>query len=165
MLNEIIWPQKWLPGTTDNFASNEIIVRDLSFETVIENLIDTSKWEQYYKNSSDIHMYHQTSSKLQQDTRFKFKTFGFDIEAKVEELIINEDVARIAWHGWNNSTGDDFLDVYHAWLIEKLPQNRLRVLTQESQIGIPAQQMAQDENHPMINGHQDWLDCLAKFSQ
>ena len=75
MLNEIIWPQKWLPGTTDNFASNEIIVRNLSFETVIENLIDTSKWEHYYKNSSDIHMYHQTSSKLQQDTRFKFKTF------------------------------------------------------------------------------------------
>lgn len=45
MLNEINWPQKWLPGMTDNFASNEIIVKDLAFENVIENLIDTSKWD------------------------------------------------------------------------------------------------------------------------
>jgi hypothetical protein len=165
MLNEINWPQKWLPSMTDNFASNEIIVKDLAFENVIENLIDTSKWEQYYANSSDINMYNQASTKLQQDTRFKFKTFGFDIEAEMEELVIEENIARIAWHGWNNATGDEFLDVYHAWLIEKLPQDRLRILTQESQIGAPAKAMAQDESHPMINGHQDWLDCLAKFSK
>lgn len=30
MLNEINWPKEYLPGTTDNFASNEVIVKDLT---------------------------------------------------------------------------------------------------------------------------------------
>ena len=30
MLNEINWPQDYLPGTTDNFASNEIIVAGIT---------------------------------------------------------------------------------------------------------------------------------------
>ncbi|MFU0761908.1 hypothetical protein [Staphylococcus pasteuri] len=64
MLNEIKWPEKWLPGTTDNFASNEIIVKDLSFDNVIESLLNTSKWENYYSNSSDIYMYNQDSPVL-----------------------------------------------------------------------------------------------------
>lgn len=165
MLNEIHWPKKWLPGTTDNFASNEIIVSNLSFENVVTNLIDTSKWESYYSNSSDIYMYNQESSVLQQDTRFKFKTFGFDIEAEMEELQIEKSIARIAWHGWNNEKDENFLDVHHAWLVEMLPQNRLRILTQESQIGVPAQTMANDPTNPMINGHQDWLNSLAQFSK
>lgn len=29
MLNEIIWPEEYLPGTTDNFACNEVIVKGL----------------------------------------------------------------------------------------------------------------------------------------
>lgn len=29
MLNEINWPEQYLPGTTDNFASNEVIVKGL----------------------------------------------------------------------------------------------------------------------------------------
>lgn len=165
MLNEIHWPNKWLPGTTDNFASNEIIVSNLSFENVVSNLIDTSKWESYYSNSSDIFMYNQESSVFQKDTRFRFKTFGFDIEAEIEELQIDQNIARIAWHGWNNEKDEKFLDVYHAWLIEILPENRLRILTQESQIGVPAQAMADDSTNPMINGHQDWLNSLAKFSK
>ncbi|MDO6574904.1 hypothetical protein ACUXOR_001104 [Staphylococcus pasteuri] len=164
MLNEIKWPEKWLPGTTDNFASNEIIVKDLSFDNVIESLLNTSKWENYYSNSSDIYMYNQDSPVLKQNTRFKFKTFGFDIEAEVEECMVEDNIARIAWHGWNNATGDEFLDFYHAWLIEKLSHNRLRILTQESQIGKPAKDMASDNTYPMINGHQEWITTLANFS-
>jgi hypothetical protein len=30
MLNETNWPKEYLPGTTDNFASNEVIVKDLT---------------------------------------------------------------------------------------------------------------------------------------
>ena len=32
MLNEIYWPEEYLPGTTDNFVSNEVIVKDLKAE-------------------------------------------------------------------------------------------------------------------------------------
>jgi len=27
---DIIWPDKFLPGTTDNYVSNEVIVKDLT---------------------------------------------------------------------------------------------------------------------------------------
>ena len=42
MLNEVNWSQDYLPGTTDNFASNEIIVKGISAKDVFDNLIDTS---------------------------------------------------------------------------------------------------------------------------
>ncbi|MCD3218856.1 winged helix-turn-helix transcriptional regulator [Mammaliicoccus sciuri] len=54
-------------------------------------------------------------------------------------------------------------DKYKPIILWYLLDRKLRF--NESQIGIPVQQMAQDKNHPMINGHQDWLDYLAKFSQ
>jgi hypothetical protein len=42
--------------------------------------------------------------------------------------------------------GGDALDVIHAWLFEDLPGGRVRILTQESQKGVPAL--------IRINGHQ-----------
>jgi hypothetical protein len=29
-MNEVNWPEKYLPGTTDNFVSNEVIVASLT---------------------------------------------------------------------------------------------------------------------------------------
>ena len=54
MLHEINWPHGYLPGYTDNFASNEVIVRNLTAKEVFDTLIDASLWESYYKNSSDV---------------------------------------------------------------------------------------------------------------
>lgn len=34
MMNSIKWPEKYLPGTTDNFASNEVIVKGLTVADV-----------------------------------------------------------------------------------------------------------------------------------
>ena len=48
MLNEINWPHEYLPGTTDNFASNEVIVKGINAAEVFSNLIDTSIWTSYY---------------------------------------------------------------------------------------------------------------------
>ncbi|WP_274969859.1 hypothetical protein [Lachnoanaerobaculum orale] len=42
MLNEIKWPDGYLPGTTDNFTSNEIIAKVITAKDVFEGLIDTS---------------------------------------------------------------------------------------------------------------------------
>lgn len=73
-------------------------------------------------------------------------------------------VARISWHGWQKDAADanNDLDVYHAFLIEALAGKRVRVLTQESQIGQPAADMAKQTPNPMLNGHQDWLDGLVR---
>lgn len=165
IINAIVWPEKFIPGETDNFVSNEVIVKDLDFEKVWLCLSDTVYWEKYYKNSSNIYMYNQASSQLIKETRFRFKTFGFDVEAQVKELEKSEGIVRLAWNGWNEEEGDGFLDVYHAWLVEKLTGNRVRILTQESQIGEPAKQMANEVPNPMLNGHQAWLDGLVAYVQ
>ncbi|STX60711.1 Uncharacterised protein [Klebsiella variicola] len=70
--------------------------------------------------------------------------------------------ARIAWHGWSGEENTpERLDVHHAWLLEDLPGNRVRILTQETQNGEPAKAMASTRPNPMLNGHQEWLDGLV----
>ncbi|MNP65637.1 hypothetical protein D3C76_1612440 [compost metagenome] len=70
----------------------------------------------------------------------------------------------MAWHGWAGE-GDTRLDVHHAWLIEDLPGGRVRILTQETQKGKPAQALAKAKPNPMINGHQDWLEGLVSAAR
>lgn len=53
------------------------------------------------------------------------------------------------------------VDVYHAWIVEDLEKNRVRILTQESQIGKPVKELAGKRPNVMLNGHQDWLDGLV----
>lgn len=102
MLNEINWPEEYLPGFTDNFASNEIIVPGITAEEVFANLLDTSIWPSYYDNVADVYFYNHDGPLLKKDTRFRFKTFGFPIEAEVIELEkpSRERPGRLAWHGW-----------------------------------------------------------------
>nr|WP_253896381.1 hypothetical protein [Streptococcus gallolyticus] len=79
----INFPEKFTPGLTDNFVSNEVVFKDLDFDKILDGLLDTGKWETYYENSSDVHMYNQDATVLKNDTRFRFKTFGFDLEAQI----------------------------------------------------------------------------------
>lgn len=164
MLNEIKWPKEYLPGTTDNFASNEIIVKGITAKDVFENLIDTSIWTSYYKNASDIEFHNTKGTVLEPDTKFSFKTFGFPIEAEVVEFEApkNGEPARLAWHGWAEGDADHRLDVIHAWLFEDLSEGRVRILTQESQIGKPAKELFESQPDIMNEGHQDWIKGLAR---
>ncbi|KRO29580.1 polyketide cyclase [Lactiplantibacillus fabifermentans] len=167
MLNNINWPSRYLPGTTDNFVSNEVIVKDLTVAEVWAYLVDTSKWEGYYENAANIVLTDQSTTHLQQGENFHFDTFGFPIDAQVMELVAPQDnqIARISWHGWQDGDAETALDVYYAFLIEALPGQRVRVLTQESQIGKPAADMAGQTPNPMLNGHQAWLDGLVKAAK
>ncbi len=169
MMNSINWPTKFLPGKTDNFVSNEKIVSNISIEKIWNNLDDTSKWESYYDNAFNIDILDHDGTKLAFCDNFKFHTFGFPIDAQVMELVEpnSEGIARISWHGWQKNATDptNDLDVYHAFLIEKLSDDRVRLLTQESQIGQPAADMANETPNPMLNGHQAWLDGLVKASK
>ncbi len=164
MLNEINWPVEYLPGTTDNFASNEVIVKDLKAADVWPYLTHATVWEKYYSNSSDAQYKEEGKDELYPNAPFFFKTFGFPIDAEIVEFEAPKDgIARIAWHGWAEGDADHRLDVIHAWLLEELPGNRLRILTQESQIGKPAAEMA--GTNTMIDGHQSWLYGLIKAAQ
>ncbi|MFJ3366593.1 hypothetical protein [Pseudomonas sp. NPDC086251] len=70
----------------------------------------------------------------------------------------------VAWHGWAGE-GDTRLNVYHAWLIEDLSGGRVRILTQETQKGKLAKELAMARPNPMINGHQDWLEGLVSAAR
>lgn len=163
MLNAIVWPKEYLPGTTDNYVSNEVIIAGLSASNVWPFLNNTSFWPTYYSNASEIYFYNNSGPELSRQARFRFNTFGFRVEAEVVEFEppVDGQPARVAWHGWVEGDADHRLDVHHAWLIENLPGNRVRILTQETQIGKPARDLAATTPNPMLNAHQEWLDGLS----
>lgn len=121
-------------------------------------------WEKYYSNSSNARYKEEGKTELYPNAPFFFKTFGFPIEAEIVEFEAPKDgIARISWHGWAEGDADHRLDVIHAWLLEELPGNRLRILTQESQIGKPAAELA--GTNVMIDDHQSWLNGLVRTAQ
>lgn len=163
----IEWPAAYLPGKTDNYVSNEIIVANLSAEQVWLYLVDTRAWPAYYDNASDIRFKDGKGPQLVDGSRFRFTTFGFPVEAQVVEFIPPSagTPGRIAWHGWVEGDAQHRLDVHHAWLIENLSGGRVRILTQEAQQGAPARDLAGARPNPMLNKHQEWIEGLAKAAK
>lgn len=163
-MHAIIWPEGYLPGTTDNFVSNEIIVPGLTAARVWPLLATAAAWPTYYENAADIVFHDGPGPELSDGARFSFVTFGFLVEGQVVEFVPPTEgkPARIAWHGWVEGDADQRLDVHHAWLIEDLPGGRVRILTQETQNGAPARDLAATLPNPMLNAHQAWLDGLAR---
>ncbi len=166
-MHAIIWPEGYLPGTTDNFVSNEVIIPRLSTAQVWPYLNTATAWPGYYANASDVIFHSPAGPELSAGARFRFTTFGFLVEGEVVEYSPPREgaPARIAWYGWVEGEGDQRLDVHHAWLIEDLPGDRVRILTQETQIGAPARDMAATKPNPMLNAHQAWLDGLTDIAQ
>ena len=162
-MNEIFWPEGYVPGFSDNFASNEVIIAGLSTAEVWPYLSNTKAWPTYYSNASEIRFHNGPGPELSKGARFRFTTFGFPVEAEVTEYEppAAGKPARVAWHGWVEGDADHRLDVHHAWLIEDLPGGRVRILTQETQNGKPARDLAATTPNPMINGHQEWITGLA----
>ena len=159
----IIWPRKFTPGTTDNWVSNDIIVADISASQIWALLSDISKWESYYHNVSQITP-PKSGPMLQKGDTFSFSTFGFPVlTCPVEESVPPEQdqAGRLAWSAKLDGSEDERVEVYHAWLVEDLDGGRVRVLTQESQIGKPAAMLAEKKPNRMLLGHQDWLDGLV----
>lgn len=163
-MSDIVWPEGYLPGTTDNYVSNEITVAGLSAAQAWACLNDTSLWPGYYGNVSDIRFHDGPGPALRPGARFRFTTFSFPVEAQVveHEPPAEGRPARVAWHGWVEGSAQARLDVHHAWLFEDLPGGRVRILTQETQIGAPARELAHTRPNPMLNAHQDWIEGLAR---
>ncbi|WP_305074438.1 SRPBCC domain-containing protein [Propionivibrio sp.] len=162
-MNAIIWPEGYLPGFTDNFASNEMIVAGLSVADLWPFLNTPALWPTYYANSANPRFYDNKGPELENDVRFYFETFGFPVEAQVVEYVAPSagQPARVAWHGWAGSDPEDRLDVHHAWLLEDISGGRVRILTQETQKGKPAEALAAADPNPMINGHDQWLKGMV----
>lgn len=162
-MSTIVWPEGFIPGKTDNYVSNEIILSGLTAKDVWPYLNDTTHWPTYYSNVADIRLADPSQTELSDGMGFFFTTFDLPIEAIVREHVAPKDgkVGRMAWHGWSGE-GDQRIDAYHAWLFEDLSDNRLRILTQETQNGDPAKELARTVPNPMLNAHQEWIEGLAQ---
>merc|ERR1712093_446381 len=139
----IIWPSAFLPGTTDNFVSNEVIAPSLTPTQIWSLLSDISKWNSYYNNVSSLSP-PSSGPHLKKGDTFKFSTFGFPVLT---------------------CTGEESVSVYHAWLVEDLEGGRVRILTQESQSGKPAKELAGVKPNKMLLGHQDWCEGLVRAAR
>ncbi|MDN0077626.1 SRPBCC domain-containing protein [Crenobacter sp. SG2303] len=166
-MSDIVWPAEYLPGITDNYVSNKVIIPGLSASQVWPSLNDTTAWPSYYANVADIRFHDGSGPELSVGARFRFTTFSFPVEAEITEYVQPRpgQPARVAWHGWVEGDAERRLDVHHAWLIEDLSGGRVRVLTQETQIGQPAKKLAATKPNPMLNAHQDWLDGLIRHAR
>jgi hypothetical protein len=157
--SSITWPEHFLPGTTDNFVSNERIAKDITSTQIWALLANIAKWESYYKNCKQITP-PSDGPFLHKGDSFKFSTFGFPpLDCKVEESEVPESngrAGRIAWY----ASAPNGVEVYHAWLVEDLEGQRVRILTQESQMGSVFKEWAEQKPNKMLLGHQDWLDGL-----
>ena len=73
------------------------------------------------------------------------------------------ELGRLAWPGGpERDSAAHRLDVIHAWLLEDLSKERVRILTQESQKGAPAKDLFKSKPDIMNQGHQDWIKGLAE---
>jgi hypothetical protein len=166
-MSDILWPAGYVPGFTDNYCSNEVIVTGLTVDALWPLLNVPHLWPTYYANAANTRFHDGKGPQLAGGVRFYFETFGFPVEAQVVEHVppVPGQAGRIAWHGWAGTSAEDRLDVHHAWLIEELSGGRVRILTQETQCGMPARALAKMQPNPMINGHQDWLDGMVSAAR
>ncbi len=168
--NAITWPEKYLPGTGDNFVSNEVIVQGVAAAQVWMYLTDTSTWESYYDNITAVSFPEGGGPVLKDDVIFTFEPVGFSSVRTQHARVVEFQApakgvpGRLSWTADQDGTPEERLDVLHAWLVEDLPGGRVRILTQETQIGHPAAELARLLPNPMLNGHQAWLNGLIKMA-
>ncbi|KAG8169238.1 hypothetical protein KVR01_001987 [Diaporthe batatas] len=156
----IIWPLEFTPGETDNYVSNEVIAKGITAVQIWALLDNIKKWESYYLNCGQITA-PESGPMLKKGDVFRFATFGFPpLTCSVKESVMPGPgtAGRLAWSADAGEGGA----VYHAWLVEDLEGSRVRILTQESQIGSIFREWAGAVPNKMLLGHQDWLDGLVK---
>jgi len=63
-MSDIIWPAGYVPGFTENFCSNEVIVTGLTVADVWPFLNIPTRWPTYYANSADVRFYDNKGPEL-----------------------------------------------------------------------------------------------------
>lgn len=109
-----------MPGLTDHFCNNEVIVTGVSVDAVWHLLATPALWPRDYANPAKPRFDDDKGSQLALGNRFYFETFGFPVEAQVVACLapVTSQPARMAGHGGAASKEADRLDVHHAWLFE-----------------------------------------------
>jgi len=79
-MNAINWPEGFVPGYTDNFCSNEVIVADLTVQEIWRLLSEPARWSDYYANSANARFYDNKGPVLEQGVRCFSVSFNSEIK-------------------------------------------------------------------------------------
>src|SRR5438067_1337793 len=104
--HSIRWPDEFRPERVTVHVRNELDM-PVAPEAVFAWLVRAELWPSWYPNSKNVRIVEGARPDLQLGTRFRWWTFGVNIESTVEEFVPNE---RIGW-----SAKGFGLRVYHAW--------------------------------------------------
>jgi uncharacterized protein YndB with AHSA1/START domain len=152
---KIIYPEKFKPENCPVFVRNEIEI-NAAPEKVWFRLTDAATWHEWYFNASNVEFLNQKDGHLKADTKFKWRTFGANLNTEIAEFVPNE---RIAWR----ATGLG-IEAYHAWLITPTEKG-CRVLTEETQHGWLCRLGKLLMPNRMFRYHQIWLEGLKKKAE
>lgn len=167
-MEAIHWPREFTPGFTDNFVSTETIVKDLRAEEVFPYLSHAYIWSQYYRGTKDVKAVDGSEKLiLKEGTKFTFNILGWDVQAEIVEFEEPKDdkPGRLSWHGFVPGDENSKFDALHGWLFENLPDGRVRILNQESELGKPAQDLAKQHSAGLLVGFREWLDGMVDFAK
>jgi hypothetical protein len=147
---DIHWPDGFDPSSADLFSHNELLI-DASCERAWDNIIDATKWPQWYPNSKDVRII--DGAMLAEGTVFRWETFGLPIESKINEFA---PYTRIGWYGYAPGKAPAF---YHTWFLTQTGDACL-VVTDEAGIGKDAAHLRETDGSLMHRGHDLWLATL-----
>jgi len=151
----MIWPSGNSPAESGVFAQNVIEVRAKP-ETVWSLLVDCAKWPRWYRHCADVSILRDGST-LREHSKFRFKTLNLYFEP---EVTVFEPQRMLVWFakGPLGSSGA------HAWRIEPI-RDGCRVITEETQRGIPSRLLGWHTRKRLLLAHQDWLEGLKEMAE
>jgi uncharacterized protein YndB with AHSA1/START domain len=153
---DIHWPDGFDPSNADLFSHNELRI-DASCEKVWDNIIDATKWPQWYPNSKDVRII-GNSPVLTSDAVFRWTTFGLPLESRIHEFV---PYSRIGWYGYAPGAAPTF---YHTWYLTP-DGGSCRVVMDEVGKGPDAAHLRETDESLMHRGHDLWLATLKWMSE
>ena len=153
---QIRWPEGFRPQEADVFVHNEVDIHAPA-AVIWENLIDASKWPDWYANSADVRLLDPGQTRLEANSRFGWRTFNLPVESTVGEFTPDH---VLAWYGQGKTARG-----YHVWLILEQGDGNCRVVTEETQKGPGAIKRATEQPRAQYDAHDWWLSALKVRSE
>jgi uncharacterized protein YndB with AHSA1/START domain len=158
--HEIHWPEGFDPETADLFSHNELTIH-ASCERVWDNIVDATKWPQWYPNSKDVRITGDGQF-LAQGSDFRWTTFGLPMESRIHEFVPH---TRIGWYGFAPGTAPSSEhSFYHTWYLTPTG-SACRVVMDEVGKGPDAAHLRETDESLMHRGHDLWLATLKWMSE
>ncbi|MBX2895222.1 MAG: SRPBCC domain-containing protein [Cyclobacteriaceae bacterium] len=149
------WPSGYEPGKSKFFVHNEIEIAAAP-EKVWAILVEAVAWPNWYEGAHDVVISEGSSTALQQNSVFTWKTMGLHFTSTIKEF---EPASRLSWESKKKS-----IQGYHAWVIIPTATG-CRVITDESQNGWLTFFEKTFQGKKLKRLHDVWLTALKAKSE